>query len=230
MKIAAVQTVTLSDFPGKVAAIVFTRGCNFRCAYCHNHGLINMTPPPGDTDIDIESFISFLKSRKGKLNGLVISGGEPTMQNGLAVFIRQVKQLGLAVKLDTNGSQPEILNMLLEDGLLDYISMDIKAPSGKYNLVAGTPVQVKNILKSIDLIISTGESVQGFDYEFRTTTALSMLDHEDIISCGHLAAGARRFILQSVKTNNVLSPSALTLEAMAHRLRSAGIPAHSRTG
>ena len=131
--IGGVQKTSLVDFPHRVAAVVFTQGCNFRCGYCHNPLLL----PKSNSELDSESFtkekfFAFLKTRIGKLDGIVITGGEPTLQSGLYDFIKEIKQMGFDIKLDTNGTNPKIVEKLLSDNLLDYIAMDIKAPLEKY--------------------------------------------------------------------------------------------------
>ena len=140
MIIGGLQKTSLLDFPEKIAAIVFTMGCNFRCGYCHNPELIN-------GEAKIEEVFEFLKTRQGKLDGVVITGGEPCLQKDLPEFIKQVKELGFAVKLDTNGSFPEMLEKVLPD--LDYVAMDIKAPLEKYSQIVNVDVDTSKILKSI---------------------------------------------------------------------------------
>jgi len=189
MNIAAYQPFTLSDYPGKVAAIVFTQGCNFRCVYCHNACLIDMETPPA---VDTEEFFSFLDRRKGKLGGVVITGGEPTLQPDLISFIERVKRMGFFVKLDTNGSRPKVLKELFERNLIDYIAMDIKAPIEKYDIVAGVEVYKADILESIRLIIDRG----GIHYQFRTTVFESMLSPDDLGKCAQLVEGAHSYVLQ----------------------------------
>ena len=135
--IGGVQKTTLIDFPGKIAAIVFTHGCNFRCGYCHNPSLL-LNKEKVVNNYTTKDFFSFLQTRIGKLDGVVITGGEPTLQSGLYDFIKEIKQMGFAVKLDTNGTNPDVIEKLLNDNLLDYIAMDIKAPLEKYSQITGT--------------------------------------------------------------------------------------------
>jgi len=186
--IGGIQKTTLTDFPKKVAAIVFTQGCNFRCGYCHNPELLNFT---STEQYKISDFIEFLKTRKGKLDGVVITGGEPTLQTGLYDFIKEIKSLGFSVKLDTNGTNPDILKKLINDCLLDYIAMDIKAPLEKYDFITGVNVNIENIKKSIKLIIES-----NVDYEFRTTVLKSQLSYDDFEKIGQLLSGAKRYYLQ----------------------------------
>lgn len=190
MIIGGLQKTSLLDFPEKIAAIVFTVGCNFRCGYCHNPELIN-------GEAKIEEVFEFLKTRQGKLDGVVITGGEPCLQKDLPEFIKQVKELGFAVKLDTNGSFPEILEKVLPD--LDYVAMDIKAPLEKYSQIVNVDVDTSKILKSIE-ILKNG----GVDYEFRTTVVKSQLSYEDFEKIGQLIQGAPRYYLQKFVASKIL--------------------------
>ena len=190
MIIGGLQKTSLLDFPEKIAAIVFTVGCNFRCGYCHNPELIN-------GEAKIEEVFEFLKTRQGKLDGVVITGGEPCLQKDLPEFIKQVKELGFAVKLDTNGSFPEMLEKVLPD--LDYVAMDIKAPLEKYSQIVNVDVDTSKILKSIE-ILKNG----GVDYEFRTTVVKSQLSFEDFEKIGQLIQGAPRYYLQKFVASKIL--------------------------
>ena len=193
MIIGGLQKTSLPDFPEKIAAIVFTMGCNFRCGYCHNPELIN-------GEAKIEEVFEFLKTRQGKLDGIVITGGEPCLQKDLPEFIKQVKELGFAVKLDTNGSFPEMLEKVLPD--LDYVAMDIKAPLEKYSQIVNVDVDTSKILKSIE-VLKNG----GVDYEFRTTVVKSQLSFEDFEKIGQLIQGAPRYYLQRFEASKILDKS-----------------------
>lgn len=193
MIIGGLQKTSLLDFPEKIAAIVFTMGCNFRCGYCHNPELIN-------GEAKIEEVFEFLKTRQGKLDGVVITGGEPCLQKDLPEFIKQVKELGFAVKLDTNGSFPEMLEKVLPD--LDYVAMDIKAPLEKYSQIVNVDVDTSKIMKSIE-ILKNG----GVDYEFRTTVVKSQLSFEDFEKIGQLIQGAPRYYLQRFEASKILDKS-----------------------
>lgn len=193
MIIGGLQKTSLLDFPEKIAAIVFTMGCNFRCGYCHNPELIN-------GEAKIEEVFEFLKTRQGKLDGVVITGGEPCLQKDLPEFIKQVKELGFAVKLDTNGSFPEMLEEVLPD--LDYVAMDIKAPLEKYSQIVNVDVDTSKILKSIE-VLKNG----GVDYEFRTTVVKSQLSFEDFEKIGQLIQGAPRYYLQRFEASKILDKS-----------------------
>lgn len=193
MIIGGLQKTSLLDFPEKIAAIVFTVGCNFRCGYCHNPELIT-------GEAKIEEVFEFLKTRQGKLDGVVITGGEPCLQKDLPEFIKQVKELGFAVKLDTNGSFPEMLEKVLSD--LDYVAMDIKAPLEKYSQIVNVDVDTSKILKSIE-VLKNG----GVDYEFRTTVVKSQLSFEDFEKIGQLIQGAPRYYLQRFEASKILDKS-----------------------
>ena len=175
--INGLQKSTLIDFPKKIASIVFSQGCNFRCGYCHNPELLSLNIPK--TQISTEEVLSFLKTRKGKLDGVVVTGGEPTLQSGLYNFIKEIKAMGFLVKLDSNGSNPKILEKLINDNLLDYIAMDIKAPLEKYSEITNVKVNTDNIQKSINLIMNS-----DVDYEFRTTVIKSQLSFDDFENIG----------------------------------------------
>ncbi len=162
MIIDGFEQLTLLDYPEHLACMIFTRGCNFKCPYCQNSSLIRYNKEPGK--FSEEEILEFLNTRKGKLEGIVISGGEPTIQKGLVDFIKKVKELGFLVKLDTNGSNPKVLKELLDNNLVDYIAMDIKNDLEDYEQVTDCKVNIKAIKESINLI-----SNSKIDYEFRTT-------------------------------------------------------------
>jgi pyruvate formate lyase activating enzyme len=168
------QPFSLSDFPGRPAAIAFTQGCNFRCPYCHNPSLWP-TRPPRPPVKTVPEVLAFLAARRNRLGGLVVTGGEPTLQKHLAGLLAAVKGLGLAVKLDTNGSRPAVVSSLLADGLVDYIAMDVKAPMHKYDLLSGCPVDGEAIQCSVDLIAASGRP-----HHFRTTFYKDLLCEADL--------------------------------------------------
>lgn len=186
MKIGGLQKSSLLDFPGKIAAIIFTQGCNFRCTYCHNPELL-----PANGGISPMEFLDFLKTRRGKLDGVVISGGEPCLQKDLMDFVRQIKNMGFLMKLDTNGTFPNVIKEILAQNLVDYIAMDIKAPLEKYSAVACAKISPEKIQKSIELIKNS-----GLDYEFRTTVVKSQLTIDDFEKIGEMISGAKRYYLQ----------------------------------
>ncbi len=204
MKIGGLQRTTLVDYPGKVAATVFTQGCNFRCPYCHNPELV--LPERFEAPLPTEDFFSFLASRQGKLDAVCITGGEPTVQPDLASFIARIKELGFLVKLDSNGSRPDLLAKILAGGNVDYVAMDVKAPLEKYSEVAGiSPFLVKQIEKSITVIMES-----GVDYEFRTTVMHPLLDVNDIEIIGGSIRGAKRYFLQNYQKSKQVSSDTFT--------------------
>ena len=173
MRIGGLQKFSFIDFPNKTAAIIFTQGCNFKCAYCHNPELVypNMFQVP----IQEEQVFAFLESRRNQLDAVVITGGEPTLQPDLIEFIKKVKAMGFLVKLDSNGSNPQVLEQIINQKLVDFIAMDIKGTFDKYDLVCCVPVNIDNIKCSIDLIKNS-----GIDFLFRTTYDKSKLFDKDI--------------------------------------------------
>lgn len=197
MLIGGLQKTTLIDYPGKVAATVFTLGCSFRCPFCHNPELV--LPKQFTNQIPEREVIDFLASRVGKLDGVCLTGGEPTLQKDLLGFIREIKDLGLLVKLDTNGSQPRSLEKIIEAGLIDYLAMDIKGPINKYSKITATNGFQNAIAESIWMIKQS-----GIDYEFRTTVAKPLLEVADFSQIGQLIEGARIYWLQNfVKSKQV---------------------------
>jgi len=188
--IAGFQPTSLIDYPNRVAAIVFTAGCNFRCPFCHNPELVLPENVSKLSLLEPDDLLATLHERHDFLDGVVITGGEPTVQPGLAGFIREVKMLGLLVKLDTNGSNPDVLRELLEEQLADCVAMDIKAPPASYERLAGIPVDLAAVGRSIDLIREKAD-----DYEFRTTGAPT-LDVAEIEAIAEWIGGAKRYMLQ----------------------------------
>ena len=193
MKIGGLNTFSLSDYPGQVAAVVFTQGCNFRCPFCHNGRLIPIDVPK-ESLISEDEVLRFLKSRKDQLNGVVISGGEPTIQPDLCTFLCLIKNMDYAVKLDTNGSNPKVLRKLLENNLLDYIAIDIKAPWCKYSQLSGVNLQVSHIKQSISLI-----SKSDIEHEFRTTVVETLLSQKNIQSIKTIVPDGSPYRLQIFK-------------------------------
>ena len=190
MIIKGLQKTTLLDFPGKVACTVFTAGCNFRCPFCHNASLVTR---PGDVDeISEESFFSYISKRKGILDGVCITGGEPLLSHGIEDFIRRIKQTGLLVKLDTNGAYPDKLKALLDEGLVDYVAMDIKNSREKYAQTIGLNEFPTKIEESIKLIMEKAP-----DYEFRTTVVKELHTAQDIEDITNWIKGAKRYFLQT---------------------------------
>jgi len=189
MRIGGFQKLSLVDFPGKVAATVFVQGCNFHCGYCHNPDLVLLAN--FKATLPVQEVLTFLNDRRGKIEGVVITGGEPTLQQGLAPFIAQVKEMAFAVKLDTNGSHPEVLSSLLRSHLLDYIAMDIKSSLGKYPQLTGSASDPALLKESIDLIINS-----GIPYQFRTTLVKEFCSPEDLDDIHRLIGKADHYVLQ----------------------------------
>ncbi len=199
MQIRGWVRTSLIDYPGKIATVLFTSGCNFRCPYCQNSELV--LRPESLPQIAPAEVFQFLTRRRGLIDGVVITGGEPTLQKGLDDFLRKIKELGLAAKLDTNGYHPQILRDLLEQRLLDYVAMDIKAPLAKYPLAAGVPVDGQRIEESVRLILSS-----GIDHEFRTTVVPGIVAPEDVEEMAKLITGAEKYILQQFRPQGTLEP------------------------
>ena len=197
MFIAGLQKSSLLDYPEKIAAIVFTQGCNFRCGYCHNPELLKISSDKHPFCSE-EDFFEFLNRRKGKLDGVVVTGGEPCIHSDLEKFISKIKELGFLVKLDTNGTFPDRLGKLLDKKLIDYVAMDIKAPLEKYHKITGTLINKEQISNSVSLIKQS-----GIDYEFRTTVVKSQLIFEDFEKIGELLDGAKRYYLQKFVASKI---------------------------
>ena len=174
MQIGGFEPFSLCDFPGKPSAVVFTQGCNFKCPYCHNKQLIRHKSAK-ECSIDSESILKYLKRRQRQLDGIVVSGGEPCLQSGLFSFLKRTKELGFALKLDTNGSYPGELRKLIDANLLDFIAMDIKAPLAIYDKLAGISCNTDAIKESIEII-----SKSGCAYQFRTTWDKRYLTEEHL--------------------------------------------------
>lgn len=200
MKICGLQKTTLLDFPGHVAATVFTGGCNFRCPFCHNSDLLGNDTSSAYSE---EEVLAFLGKRRGILEGIAITGGEPTLQPDLKDFILKARELGYRIKLDTNGYRPDILKELCEDGLVDYVAMDIKTSRERYSIVAGIPsVDMKKIEESVSFL--KGGTVP---YEFRTTVVKELLTADDFEKIGLWLEGSSQYFLQNfVDSENVLNP------------------------
>lgn len=192
MRIGGFQPFSLLDYPGKLSAIIFTQGCNFRCPYCHNPNLVE--PHKFLPTIPEEEVFDFLRRRQGKLNAVTITGGEPLLQPDLADMLKELRSLGYLIKIDTNGSFPAKLKMLIEAGLVDYLAMDIKAPPSLYGVITQTDLQVNDILLSIDCI---RESM--IDFEFRTTVFDKLLTLEDVEQIKLLLKPGDKYYLQECR-------------------------------
>lgn len=200
MLIGGLQKLTLVDYPGKVAATVFLIGCNFRCPFCHNPDLVSPERANQvEGRISETDFSRFLDSKKDLIEGVCITGGEPTIQPDLIEFIRKIRQKGFLVKLDTNGSNPEAIGKLVGEKLIDFIAMDIKSSLENYFKAAGIKVDSDKISKSVDLIKNS-----GIDYEFRTTVVPGIVEKEDIQKIAEWLNGSKKFALQQFQNKKVL--------------------------
>ena len=220
MNIGGLQKISLIDYPGKICAILFTQGCNFRCPYCHNPELVD--PDLFEKCIPEEDFFSFLEKRRGKLDAVSITGGEPTIQPDLVEFVERVKGMGYLVKIDTNGSRPEVLEKLIDRGLVDYIAMDVKAPLKRYREITKSNVKPDRIKQSIKVIMDS-----GVEYEFRTTVVKSLLNKNDLQKITNLIKDARLYVLQKFVPSKALDEKYLgetpysdeDLETMKEKLK-----------
>lgn len=227
MKIYGFQKTTLLDYPEHVAATVFTGGCNFRCPFCQNAGLVNPGREEHTGVVQEEDVFAHLKKRQGILDGVCITGGEPTLQPDLEEFIRKVRDLGYQVKLDTNGYRPEVLRHLLEQGLLDYVAMDVKASRENYARAAGweqnlpESFHLEYIEESIALLQNS-----GIPYEFRTTAVKGLHTVEEFEEIGRWLSGSRAYFIQSYREDGeILNGAGLrsfTMEELREMLRLAG--------
>ena len=210
MKIGGLQNLTLIDYPDKVAATVFLIGCNFKCPFCQNPELVDSEEIKKQSRIEERDFFNFLDQRKELLEGICITGGEPTIQLDLIDFIRKIKAKGFLIKLDTNGSNPEVLSKLVNEHLLDFVAMDIKASIDakvknqkskikNYDRATGMSVDVEKIKKSVEIIKNS-----GIDYEFRTTVVPGLVEKEDIEKMGNWLQGAKKIALQQFQNKKVL--------------------------
>lgn len=200
MKLCGLQKTTLLDYPGHVAATVFLGGCNFRCPFCHNSGLIGSDAKPLFTE---EEILGFLQKRKGILEGICVTGGEPTLQADLEAFLKKGKDLGYLIKLDTNGYRPEVLKKLISEGLIDYVAMDIKAGRNNYEIASGfSGIRMEHVEKC------AGFLMEGHvPWEFRTTVVKGIHGAEDFMDIGKWLKGPSSYFLQNyVESEEVLCP------------------------
>jgi pyruvate formate lyase activating enzyme len=197
VRIGGLQACSLIDYPGHISAIVFTIGCNFRCPFCHNPELVDETA----VDIDSSEIFSLLSKRQGKLDAVTITGGEPTLHSDLPEFVRKIKDMGYLVKLDSNGTNPDMLKSLVTEKLVDYVAMDIKAPLETYCNTTARPVDTSKIKESIAFLLS-----DQVPYEFRTTVVKCLLSPADFHAIGQQIAGARQYYLQKFMVSHLLNP------------------------
>ncbi len=218
MKIHGLQKMTLLDYPGRVACTVFLGGCDFRCPFCHNFELVDGSAEPV---MDEEALIAFLEKRRGLLDGVAFTGGEPCLHTGLPALMRRVRGLGFSVKLDTNGAHPAMLRALLEEGLADYVAMDIKNSPEKYARTVGLEkIDLGPVRESVRLLMES-----GVDYEFRTTVVDELHEAADFEAIGAWIAGAKQYFLQafadreSVPYGNLHAPSTEKMREYAEIMR-----------
>lgn len=201
MQIHGYNKLTLLDYPGHLASTIFLGGCNMRCPFCHNATLV--LDPTSQPVIPIEEILSNLNKRKNMLEGVCVTGGEPTLYSDLPELIKEIKALGYKVKLDTNGTNPDMLKHLTESGQIDYVAMDIKNSREKYGLTSGIPdISPEVIDESISYLLSA-----PIDYEFRTTVVKELHTKEDMLSIGHWIKGAKAYYLQAfMDSGDIISP------------------------
>ena len=210
MKICGIQKVTLLDFPGHVACTIFLGGCNFNCPYCHNSSLIRSNL--ADEVLTKEELYEYLNHRKGLLDGVAITGGEPLLHNEIVDLIKSIKDLGYKVKLDTNGSFPEKLKHLVDEKLVDYVAMDIKNTLEKYPLTIGCNTDMAKVKESIKILMNS-----DIEYEFRTTVVKDYHEIADFHKIGEMIKGAQRYFIQSYKYQDsvrIKTLSAMTKEEL----------------
>lgn len=197
MIIAGIQKTSLIDYPKKICTVIFTRGCNFFCGFCHNPELV--IPDKYNKKIPLYQIFDFLKKRKNIIEAVTITGGEPTIYKNLPSFIKKIKKLGYFIKLDTNGSNPIMIKQLINDNLIDYVAMDIKNSLDKYDKTTCRKVNKQNIQQSINIIMTS-----GVDYEFRTTVVPGLHTKNDFIKISHWLKGANKYFLQNFRPGKTI--------------------------
>lgn len=205
MTVGGLVKFSLNDYPGQTAAVIFTQGCNFRCSYCHNPELV--LPEKYVTAVPLSEIFKFLESRRGKLDAVVVSGGEPTIQPDLPEVLREIKRMGFLTKLDTNGSMPEELGKIIAEGNLDYAAMDVKAPFDSYDKIVGVKFGGQKAKKSARIIIDS-----GLAHEFRTTVAKPLTTFDDLRKIAKELKGAQNYFLQRFRAAEKLNDESLKLE------------------
>ena len=207
MRIGGLQKFSLLDYPGELSSIIFTQGCNFKCPYCHNPELV--VPEIFRQPLDTEKVLRFLYRRRRKITAVVVTGGEPTLQEDLIDFLRLIKAMRFKIKLDTNGSNPEMLSRALYYQAVDYIAMDLKAPNELYQKLTRSKVKIADIRRSMEII-----RLSGLPYEFRTTVAEDILFGDDLFRIRDLLKEGDRYYLQPCNYSTTLDDLA------RHRLKS----------
>ena len=198
MRLGGFQKLTLIDFPGTIAATVFTVGCGFRCPFCHNPELVLPEKFPPQNEMEKE-FFEHLEKRKGKLEGVCITGGEPTIQIDIIEFIEKIKKMGFKVKLDSNGTRPDVLAEIIKRNMVDYIAMDIKNSQENYDVAIGMHIDIEEIEKSVKMIMAS-----GIDYEFRTTVVPGIHVEQDFIEIAKWIKGAHTYFLQEYRAMMII--------------------------
>ena len=204
MAIGGIQKNSLIDYPGKISCVLFLSGCNFTCPYCHNPDLVRNTSP---VLLEETVIYRFLESRRNFLDGVVVSGGEPTIYHGLKSLLRKIKTIGYPVKLDTNGSNPSVIKNLIDEGLIDYIAMDIKTDHALYSFFVKYGCESADIISSIKIIMGS-----GIDFEFRTTCVKPFISRPVIEKISGMIKGAKLYVLQYFQNKNVLDPDFFAVE------------------
>jgi pyruvate formate lyase activating enzyme len=202
MNIAGFQKLTLIDYPGRLATTVFTVGCSFRCPFCHNPELVERGSWNVEYKTKEKEFIQFLKTRKGKLDGVCITGGEPTIQPDIIEFIKKINKMGFAAKLDTNGTRPDVVRKVIQEKLVDFIAMDIKNHLDKYDETTATKSDKERIKLSVDLIRHS-----GINYEFRTTVVPGLHVEEDFHKIAEWLKGSKAYWIQRYRETKILDPN-----------------------
>ncbi|HXZ23271.1 MAG TPA: anaerobic ribonucleoside-triphosphate reductase activating protein [Methanomassiliicoccales archaeon] len=209
MRIVGLAKTSLLDWDGNVTAVLYLPGCNFRCPVCHNRELV--LEPDRVDEVPWEEIEGFINENREFLDGVVVTGGEPTIHKDLPELLRKLKRLGVRVKLDTNGSRPDVIQALIEEGLVDFIAMDLKAPlDSKYDGVAGVEVDLSAIKRSIEIVMST-----GIDYEFRTTVVPVLLKDADYERIAAYIGTSKRYALQHFRPKNTLDPNFSVLDPIS---------------
>lgn len=201
MIIAGLQKLTLIDYPGKLAATVFLASCNFRCPWCYSSELVLPEKIKNQPIIQEKEIIDFLEEKKGLIEGVVVCGGEPTLNKELSAFLKKIKKMDYLVKLDTNGTNPTMIKKLADNNLIDYVAMDVKLPRERYSEILGHN-KIEDIDKSIDILKSN-----IIDYEFRTTVVPDVLKKEDILSIAKWISGANKYYLQDFRPEKTIDPN-----------------------
>jgi pyruvate formate lyase activating enzyme len=211
IRISGLERSSLLDYPDKVSAVIFTHGCNLRCPYCHNPELV-VDKFCRKTQTTQKYLFQFLKNRKGKLDGVVITGGEPLIQQDLGKFMKKIKDMGYLVKLDTNGTYPKRLNKLLKDNLIDYIAMDVKYPRSDYIKSSARKGVSNRITESIQIIMNS-----DIEYEFRTTYVKKFHDIKSVEKIGKMIKGANKYYIQNFRAGKTLDPHLSSINSFTQK-------------